>query len=136
MDLQLPLSDSNRITQAEVYVIAMENEKAGICLVSTLSSNQHQILFSIIFHIFKLFHRYSFHSIHFLGTTCVLCAFPFIFSPCINCVNMQKWVQMLYYCVFIVIFQFGWAAVQISHLSLIPELTPNEHDRTRLTAIR
>lgn len=35
-----------------------------------------------------------------------------------------------------IIFQFGWAAVQISHLSLIPELTPNEHERTRLTALR
>lgn len=34
------------------------------------------------------------------------------------------------------IFQFGWACVQISHLSLIPELTPNEHDRTKLTAVR
>ena len=31
--------------------------------------------------------------------------------------------QMLYYPVFIVIFQFGWAAVQISHLSLITDLT-------------
>ncbi|XP_044764974.1 major facilitator superfamily domain-containing protein 12-like [Coccinella septempunctata] len=73
---------------------------------------------------------------HLFGTICVLCAFPFIFSPCIHCVNMQRWIQMLYYSIFIVIFQFGWAAVQISHLSLIPELTPNEHDRTRLTAVR
>lgn len=37
---------------------------------------------------------------------------------------------------FIIIFQFGWAAVQISHLSLIPEISPNEHDRTKLTAVR
>lgn len=73
---------------------------------------------------------------HLFGTTCVLCAFPSIFSPCFLCDNTQKWVQLLYYSIFIVIFQFGWAAVQISHLSLIPELTPNEHDRTRLTAVR
>ncbi|KRT78525.1 membrane transporter [Oryctes borbonicus] len=43
---------------------------------------------------------------------------------------------MFYYSMFVIIFQFGWASVQISHLSLIPELTPNEHDRTKLTAIR
>lgn len=73
---------------------------------------------------------------HLLGTICVLGAFPFIFSPCLGCSNSHRWAQMFYYSIFIIIFQFGWAAVQISHLSLIPELTPNEHDRTKLTAIR
>lgn len=73
---------------------------------------------------------------HLVGTIAVLLAFPFIFSPCINCQGSHKWAQLFYYCVFVVIFQFGWAAVQISHLSLIPELTPDEHDRTKLTAIR
>lgn len=37
---------------------------------------------------------------------------------------------------FIIIFQFGWASVQISHLSLIPEISPNEHDRTKLMTVR
>ncbi|KAF5283373.1 hypothetical protein FQA39_LY04749 [Lamprigera yunnana] len=73
---------------------------------------------------------------HLLGTLCVVGAFPFIFSKCVNCSNSHDWAQMIYFSVFIIIFQFGWAAIQISHLSLIPELTPNEHDRTRLTAIR
>ncbi|KAF5305314.1 hypothetical protein FQR65_LT07739 [Abscondita terminalis] len=73
---------------------------------------------------------------HLLGTICVVGAFPFIFSPCINCSDSHSWAQMVYYSVFIIIFQFGWASIQISHLSLIPELTPNEHDRTKLTAIR
>ncbi|KAJ8962932.1 hypothetical protein NQ314_005649 [Rhamnusium bicolor] len=73
---------------------------------------------------------------HLFGTVCVLGAFPFIFSPCIGCTNSHKSVQIFYYSMFIIIFQFGWASVQISHLSLIPELTPNEHDRTKLTAIR
>ncbi|XP_063928728.1 major facilitator superfamily domain-containing protein 12-like isoform X1 [Zophobas morio] len=73
---------------------------------------------------------------HLIGTVCVLTTFPFIFAPCINCTDSHKWAQIFYYCVFITIFQFGWASVQISHLSLIPELTPNEHDRTKLTAIR
>ncbi|XP_044256673.1 major facilitator superfamily domain-containing protein 12-like isoform X1 [Tribolium madens] len=73
---------------------------------------------------------------HLVGTVCVVVTFPFIFSPCIGCKDSHQWAQIFYYCVFITIFQFGWASVQISHLSLIPELTPNEHDRTKLTAIR
>ncbi|XP_054006579.1 major facilitator superfamily domain-containing protein 12-like [Hylaeus anthracinus] len=73
---------------------------------------------------------------HLMGTLCVLFAFPFIFSPCIGCENSHKWAQLIYYAAFVVIFQFGWAAVQISHLSLVPELTPTEHERTELIAIR
>lgn len=73
---------------------------------------------------------------HLLGTICVIGSFPFIFSPCPSCENSHREAQLFYYCIFVIIFQIGWAAVQISHLSLIPELTPNEHDRTKLTAIR
>lgn len=74
--------------------------------------------------------------LNFLGTICVLISFPFIFSQCIGCTNSHKWAQLFYFCTFVAVFQFGWACVQISHLSLIPELTPNEHDRTKLTAVR
>ncbi|XP_069674356.1 major facilitator superfamily domain-containing protein 12-like isoform X2 [Periplaneta americana] len=70
------------------------------------------------------------------GTLCVLGSFPFIFSPCLNCEDSHPWAQLIYYSAFVIIFQFGWAAVQISHLSLIPDLTPSEHERTELTAIR
>lgn len=63
-------------------------------------------------------------------------SFPFIFSPCIECTDAHKWAQLIYYSAFVVIFQIGWAAVQVSHLSLIPELTPDGHERTHLTAIR
>ncbi|XP_011300736.1 major facilitator superfamily domain-containing protein 12 [Fopius arisanus] len=73
---------------------------------------------------------------HLLGTVCVLFSFPFIFSKCINCEYAEHWAQLIYYSAFIIIFQFGWASVQISHLSLIPDLTPTEHERTELTAIR
>lgn len=73
---------------------------------------------------------------HLVGTLCVLGSFPFIFSLCINCENSHEWAQVIYYSAFVIIFQFGWASVQISHLSLIPELTPCEHERTSLTAIR
>ena len=43
---------------------------------------------------------------------------------------------MIYYSAFIVVFQFGWAGVQISHLSLITDLTGEEDTRTLLTSVR
>ena len=43
---------------------------------------------------------------------------------------------MIYYSAFIVVFQFGWAGVQISHLSLITDLTKDEDTRTLLTSVR
>ncbi|KAE8747761.1 hypothetical protein FOCC_FOCC005584 [Frankliniella occidentalis] len=75
---------------------------------------------------------------HLLGTICVLLSFPFIFSPCGVCHDAEGdyWDQLIYYSAFVCIFQFGWAAVQIAHLSLIPELTPDEHVRTGLIAFR
>lgn len=71
------------------------------------------------------------------GTTCVLVSFPFIFSPCLGCKeNTPQWAAFIYYLPFIVIFQFGWAATQISHLSLIPELVTSDHEKVELTAFR
>lgn len=73
---------------------------------------------------------------HLFGTTCVLISFPFIFSECIGCTMAHKWAQMFYYAAFILIFQIGWAAVQISHLGLLPELAEDDHTRSHLTAVR
>uniref|UniRef100_K9J160 Major facilitator superfamily domain-containing protein 12 n=1 Tax=Desmodus rotundus TaxID=9430 RepID=K9J160_DESRO len=74
---------------------------------------------------------------HLVGTTCVLLSFPFIFSPCLGCgATTPEWAALLYYGPFIVIFQFGWAATQIAHLSLIPELVTNDHEKVELTALR
>lgn len=71
------------------------------------------------------------------GTFCVLLSFPFIFSPCLGCgETTPEWVALFYYGPFIVIFQFGWAATQIAHLSLIPELVTNDHEKVELTALR
>ncbi|KAG7310933.1 hypothetical protein JYU34_003773 [Plutella xylostella] len=73
---------------------------------------------------------------HLFGTACVLGSFPFIFTQCIGCSMAHKWAQMFYFAAFIMIFQIGWASVQISHLSLIPELSSDDHTRTHLTAVR
>ncbi|XP_056233988.1 major facilitator superfamily domain-containing protein 12 [Seriola aureovittata] len=74
---------------------------------------------------------------HLLGTVCVLVSFPFIFNPCLACnANTPQWAEILYFSPFIIIFQFGWAATQISHLSLIPELVSTEGAKVELTAYR
>ena len=71
------------------------------------------------------------------GTVCVLLSFPFIFSPCLGCGEATpEWAALLYYGPFIVVFQFGWAATQIAHLSLIPELVTSDHEKVELTALR
>uniref|UniRef100_A0A8C3PHA0 Major facilitator superfamily domain containing 12 n=1 Tax=Calidris pygmaea TaxID=425635 RepID=A0A8C3PHA0_9CHAR len=76
----------------------------------------------------------SHHLTLFPGTTCVLVSFPFIFSPCLGCKeNTPQWAAFIYYLPFIVIFQFGWAATQVSHLSLIPELVTSDHEKVELT---
>ncbi|KAI1891607.1 hypothetical protein AGOR_G00145530 [Albula goreensis] len=74
---------------------------------------------------------------HLVGTVSVLVSFLFIFNPCPGCNEVTpQWAGLTYYIPFIVIFQFGWAATQISHLSLIPELVSSDHAKVELTAYR
>ena len=86
---------------------------------------------------FRLCNQYGNRkSWHLVGTACVILSFPFIFLPCLNCEESSYEAQMVYYSAFIIIFQFGWAAVQISHLAMIPDLTSCENEYTTLTSIR
>lgn len=73
---------------------------------------------------------------HLIGTILVFVSFPFIFNVCIGCEEADEWAQFGYYCIFVIVFQFGWACVQISHLALIPDLTTRKSQRTELNSIR
>ncbi|KRZ75159.1 Major facilitator superfamily domain-containing protein 12 [Trichinella papuae] len=77
--------------------------------------------------------------LHLIGTICVAVSFVFLFMKCFGCTygddGTKEWIQLLYYCPFVVIFQFGWASVQIGHLALIPELTPCTAERAALNGI-
>ncbi|CAL8083014.1 unnamed protein product [Orchesella dallaii] len=80
---------------------------------------------------------------HLLGIILVLISFPFIFSPCIGYSmftdewsKVADWKKAVYYAPFIAIFQIGWASTQISHLALIPKLTPDDLIRTEILAVR
>lgn len=74
---------------------------------------------------------------HLVGTLSVVLSFAFIFNQCLGCDSLTpQWASLIYFVPFIIIFQFGWAATQISHLSLIPELVTCEHAKVELTAYR
>lgn len=73
---------------------------------------------------------------HLVGVICVVFSFGFMFNLCPTCENSDLWARFIYYAPFVVIFQFGWAATQISHLSLIPQLSACENERVSLNAIR
>ena len=53
-----------------------------------------------------------------------------------KCKNEGDIAVTAYYSAFVILFQFGWATVQISHLSMIPDITSNENSRMALTSIR
>lgn len=74
---------------------------------------------------------------HLVGCLSVGLSFAFIFNQCVGCsLGTPQWVSVVYFVPFIVVFQFGWAAIQISHLSLIPELARCENAKVELTAYR
>lgn len=74
---------------------------------------------------------------HLVGTICVTLCFPLIFIQCIGCDQQtSETAQFVYYAPLVVIFQFGWAATQINHLALIPDLTSNDHESVILNSLR
>lgn len=73
---------------------------------------------------------------HMLGTVIVFFTFPVIFSICPFCDILPKWWQLMFFSTAILLFQFGWPVVQITHLAMIPELSRTQRDRSDLTAIR
>ncbi|CAL8347056.1 unnamed protein product [Merluccius merluccius] len=74
---------------------------------------------------------------HLVGTVSVVLSFAFIFNQCLGCsAATPQWASLTYFLPFIVVFQFGWAATQISHLALIPELVTCKHAKVELTAYR
>ncbi|XP_034935134.1 major facilitator superfamily domain-containing protein 12-like isoform X1 [Chelonus insularis] len=70
---------------------------------------------------------------HIIGSVLVTLSFPIIFGSFIDTSNSTSMVVDV---IGITIFQTGWAAVQISHLSMIPLLTDLPLVRAELTAIR
>lgn len=73
---------------------------------------------------------------HLIGVIAVACSFFFIWHDCFGCTDVSDQYQVLYFSSFAIVFEFGWAAVQIAQLSVIPELTSDKHMKVELNAIR
>lgn len=73
---------------------------------------------------------------HLLGSLLVLVTFPLIFAICPFCDSMPTWWKYFYFSIIILIFQFGWPIVQITHLAMIPELSRTKRDRSDLTGVK
>ena len=72
-----------------------------------------------------------------IGTICVLVSFPFIFLPPIGLdVKEEQLSVTVYYSIFFIVLNFGWATAQTSHLAMIPEMSGSENNQINLTAIR
>ncbi|CAG2175441.1 unnamed protein product, partial [Oppiella nova] len=76
---------------------------------------------------------------HLLGVIMNTVTVPFIYNtPCFpgDCSGSSTIGRFAYYAVLIIIFQAGWAATQVSHVSLIVDLTDNTNERIALNAYR
>ena len=67
----------------------------------------------------------------------VVLSFPPIFhSPLLLPWSSPSALSVVYYAVVIVVFQWAWASVQVSHLALVPELTRDNGERVFLNSLR
>ncbi|EJW88644.1 hypothetical protein WUBG_00448, partial [Wuchereria bancrofti] len=74
---------------------------------------------------------------HAFGTVLVTFSFAFIYNKCFICgQSVTDWELLVWYAPYVIIFQIGWATVQISHLALLPELTCDESRRTTMNSVR
>eukprot|EP00743_Colponemidia_sp_Colp-15_P004775 GILK01005142.1.p1 GENE.GILK01005142.1~~GILK01005142.1.p1 ORF type:complete len:514 (+),score=50.78 GILK01005142.1:55-1596(+) len=74
------------------------------------------------------------------GTILVALCFTFIFGTCVPCdwfdASSFNVVATVYYSICASLFNVGWAAVQVSHMSMIPELTEVDSTRVLLNSVR
>ena len=73
---------------------------------------------------------------HLIGSIMVGVSLFFFWHQCIYCYEEPLPYQMVYFASFIIVFQVGWATVQVSHLALIPQLASDENERVGLTSLR
>ncbi|KAK6642685.1 hypothetical protein RUM43_004187 [Polyplax serrata] len=93
---------------------------------------------------------------HMLGTAMLVLTYPLTFANCPwnpgftirfskldgplgswkNFDETQLALAATYFALLVTVFQVGWAMVQISHLAIIPDITPDKNERANLTAIR
>lgn len=72
---------------------------------------------------------------HLIGTVLTSVSFPMLFIRVLPD-DSSTTLKVSYFVGVAAVFQFGWGSVQISHLSLIPEICHRNNERVELNAIR
>ena len=70
---------------------------------------------------------------HLLGMLAFTLSFFFLWHDCFGCAPKYR---TMYYSLITIPFQFGYSAMQIAQLALVPELAPNKHIKVELNQIR
>ena len=73
---------------------------------------------------------------HLLGIIVTSVVFFFLWFKCIGCERVSATYKVIYYGCFAIVFQFGWAATQVSQLALMPELTSEKKVLVELNSLR
>lgn len=114
-----------RLSNSHTGLVAMLGQVTdGICTPITAILNDKTVC------------RYGRRKIwHLIGTICVSITFPLLFTHLLGD-GVSASLKLAYYISIAAVFQFGWGCVQISHLSLIPEIAIRESEKVELNAIR
>ncbi len=73
---------------------------------------------------------------HMVGVIMITLSVPFTYNRCLGCQNSPEWSRFLYYAFFVIVFQSGWAATQVAHVSMIIDLTDDTNERITLNVYR
>ena len=72
------------------------------------------------------------------GSILVIISFSLIFQKCLICDkdNSSEVMQLIYYITLPSLFNIGWAAVQVSHMSLLPIISVNKKNKDSCVRLR
>jgi len=72
------------------------------------------------------------------GTITVVICFSLIFQKCFICGedDSDEVMQLVYYITLPSLFNIGWAAVQVSHMSLLPSISVNKKNKDSMVRLR
>ena len=70
------------------------------------------------------------------GSFLVAISFSLIFQRCLICSEDKGTMQLMYYISLLVLYNLGWAAVQVAHMSLLPVISVNKKNKDKMVRLR
>lgn len=119
-------------------IISISNDKAGIVMLSgQVADALATPLVGLLSDKFET--RCGKRTPWYLGgTVLVIICFSLIFQPCFICSenNSETTMQLIYYIILPSLFNIGWAAVQVAHMSLLPIISINKKNKDSMVRLR